>query len=91
MANWAEIAKEAGQSTDEQFISKISSLTRLNDDEIESLIKDTGISKKDLAAVLKEVKDSTKTNTAKAKAIQNISKGVDSLILLVGKLIQVVW
>lgn len=85
--NWDEIAKKAGETTDEQFKNQISSLTRLNDSEIESLINDTGISKKDLANVIKEIKDATKSNTAKAQAIQKISKGVDALISIVGRLI----
>ena len=85
--NWDEIADQAGQSTDEHFTNQISSLTRFNDDEIESLINDTGISKKDLAKVLKEVKDATKSNIAKASAIKNISKGVDVLVDIAAKLI----
>ena len=85
--NWDEIASEAGQATDEHFKNKISSLTRLNDDEIETLITETGISKKDLTAVLKEVKDATKSNNAKASAISNIHKGLDLLVGIAGKLI----
>lgn len=85
--NWDEIAKEAGRSTDEQFKSQISDLTRLNNEEIESLINETGISNQDLANVLKEIKDATKSNTAKANAINNISKGVNLLVSLAGKLI----
>ncbi len=85
--NWNEIASEAGESTDEHFKNQMSSLTRLNDQEIEDLIHETGISQQDLANVLKEVKDASKSNVDKAKAIKNISKGVDVLIGLAGKLI----
>lgn len=85
--NWNEIANQAGQSTDEHFKSQISSLTRLNDEEIEALIIETGISQQDLFAVLKEVKDATKSNTDKANAIKNISKGVDVLVGLAVKLL----
>jgi len=85
--NWNEIASQAGQSTDDHFKNQISSLTRLNDQEIETLINDTGISKQDLSEVLKEIKDTTKSNTNKANAIKNISKGVDVLVGLVSKLI----
>lgn len=85
--NWNEIASQAGESTDEHFKSQLSSLTRLNDEEIESLINDTGISKEDLSQVLKAIKDATKSNKDKAKAIKNISKGVDVLVGLASKLI----
>lgn len=85
--NWDEIAREVGQETDEYFKNKISSLTRLNDDEIEFLITETGISKEDLATVLKEVKDATKSNEAKASAISNINKGVNLLVGIALKLI----
>ena len=83
--DWDEIANQSAQATDEHFSSKISSLTSLNDEEIKSLIHNTGISKKDLTAVLKEVKDATKSNTDKANAIKNISKGVDVVVELASK------
>jgi hypothetical protein len=85
--DWNNIANQAGQATDEHFKNQISSLTRLNDQEIESLIIETGISKQDLATVLKEVKDATKSNIAKANAIKNISKGVDVLVNLAAKFV----
>ena len=85
--DWTTIANEAGQATDEHFKNQISSLTRLNDDEIETLINDTGISKQDLVEVLKEVKDASKSNIDKANAIRNIGKGVDVLVGLAVKLL----
>lgn len=85
--NWNEIAQQTGQATDENFKNQISSLTRLNDDEIESLIHETGISKENLVSVLIEVKDATKSNIAKANAINNINKGVDLLVGIASKLI----
>lgn len=84
---WDELARKATESTNEQFKSEISSLTRLNDNEVEKIIMQTGISKLDLAAVLKEVKDATKSNSDKAKAIKNISKGMDVIVGFLAKLI----
>ena len=86
--DWDKIIDDAARETDAQFESKISSLTRLNDAEIESIIMETGISKQDLSSVLKEVKDTTKSNLAKANAIKNISKGVDVVIGIASKFIQ---
>ncbi len=85
--NWDEIAKNAGQSTDKHFKSKISSLTRLNDEEIEEIITDSGISKSDLAMIIKEIQDTAKSNTEKARAIQKINKGIDVIVGLASKLI----
>jgi hypothetical protein len=85
--DWKKIAKEAGKQTDEQFRSEISSHTHLNDDEIENLITETGISKEDMVKVLEVIKDATQSNTAKANAINNIDKGIVLLVGLAGKLL----
>ena len=75
-----KLAEEAARETDEKFADKFSSLTRLNDEELEKIIEETGISKKNLDKVLKEVKNATASNEAKAKAIQNVDKGVAVLV-----------
>ena len=82
-----KLAKEAADMADEEFKTEFSRLTRLNDSEIEKIIDDTGISKEDLAEVLKEIKDATASNEAKAKTIQNINNGVSALIGIAKKLI----
>ncbi|MBN2174005.1 MAG: hypothetical protein JW731_07735 [Bacteroidales bacterium] len=83
--DWKKIAEEIGNQTDEQFRSSISSLIRLNDDEIENLINETGISRENLVKVLEVVRDATKTNSDKATAINNINKGMSLLVGLAGK------
>jgi len=85
--DWDKIAREAGEETDEHFKNKISSLTRLNDNEIEFLVTETGISNKDMANLLKEVKDATKSNSEKAAAISNINLGVEFLVGVASKLL----
>lgn len=85
--NWDDIANQAATTTDAHFANQISSLTRLNDAEIQHIIFETGISQKDLADIIKEVKNVTKSNEAKANAIKNIGKGVDVLVALASKLI----
>lgn len=84
---WEDLAAGAAEKTDKQFKSEVSSLTRFNDAEIKALIDDSGISKVDLAKVLKEVKDAAKENHIKAEAIAGISKGVDVLVSIAKKLI----
>ena len=85
--DWDEIIRNAQQATDQEFQSKISGLTRLTYPEIERIIVDSGISKKDLLEVIRIVKTATGTNNAKAKAISNINRGINVLVALVGKLI----
>jgi hypothetical protein len=85
--DWNQIAKDAANATDAHFSAQISSLTKLNDTDIEKLIFETGISKPNFAIVLKEIKDASKSNEAKATAIKNISKGLDVLVAIAGKLI----
>lgn len=85
--NWDDIANQAANATDAHFTNQISSLTRLNDIEIEELIFQTGISKQNLTLVLKEAMDATKSNEAKTNAIKNISKGLDVLVAIAGKMI----
>ena len=68
-----KLAKQAAEMADEEFKIEFSRLTRLNDDEIEKIIDETGISKRDLADVLSKIKDSTASNESKAKAIQKLS------------------
>lgn len=79
---FADLAKEAAAMTDEEFQSEFASLTKLTDDDTEKLINDVGISKKELAQILKTVKDSTASNEAKAAAIQKINKGVTTLVAI---------
>jgi hypothetical protein len=85
--DWEKLANDTGKETDEHFWDKISGLTRLHANEVESLINDTGISKEDLTAVLKEVKDATKSNLDKATAISNVNKSVDLLVGIAEKLL----
>ncbi len=77
---FSELAEKIAQMTDAEFTNEFTSLTRLTNDDVKDLIIKTGISKKDLSAVLKVVNDATIENEQKAKSIQNINKGVDVLI-----------
>ena len=67
--------------------NQISSLTTLKDTEIAAIIEKSGIKREDFAAVLKEVKDATKSNAAKANAVAKINKGVASLVEIATKLL----
>ena len=82
-----KIANDAANETDNQFRSQFNNLTRLNDDDTNKIINESGISQQDLAQVLKEIKDATKSNEEKATAISNINGGVSALIGIAKKLL----
>ncbi len=85
--DWTQLANDAANLTDKQFTNEISNLTRLNSSDIDELITNSKISKEDLVRLLKEIKNSTKSNNSKATAITNINKGVSTLVAIVSKLI----
>jgi len=85
--DWNTLAANAGTATDAEVKNQISSLSRLNDADIEKLINDTGISKEDLAEVLKIVNNATESNEAKAQSIANINKGFSVLVSVASKLL----
>ena len=76
-------ASQAATLTDAQFKERFAALTRLNTKDLENLITETGISQNDLAELLKAVKSASSSNEQKAAAIQNINKGVTTLITMV--------
>ncbi len=88
MANkFDKLAGEAQAITDAQFKERFSSLTTLNDDEIGKVIKESGISKENLAALLVEIKNATAFNNNTAKSISNITNGVQALAAIAKKLL----
>jgi hypothetical protein len=82
-----KLAAQAQALTDEQFKIRFSSLTTLNDDEIGKIIKETGISKQNLADLLVEIKNATEFNNETVKSITKIQNGVQALIAIVKKLL----
>ncbi len=82
-----KLAGEAQAITDAQFKDRFSSLTTLNDDDIGKIINSTGISKKDLAALLVEIKNATVYNNNTAQSILKIQNGVQALVAITKKLL----
>lgn len=88
MANkYDKLASEAQAITDVQFKERFASLTTLSDKEIGKIIKDTGISKEDLATLLVEIRNATVYNDATAQSIGNIQFGVQALVAITKKLL----
>lgn len=84
--NWDDLLDVAKTKTDKKFQNKMSSLTSLTDNDIDELLKQ-GIKKEDIAEVLKVIDDATVSNNSKAKAIQNITKGVEVLVSIAKKVL----
>lgn len=88
MANkYDKLAGEAQAITDVQFKARFSSLTSLNDDDIGKVLRESGISKQDLAALLAAVKNATTYNNKTAQSISNIQNGVLALVSIAKKLL----
>lgn len=68
---WQEIRRRAREQTDREFASEASSLTRLTDEEIENITPSIEDREK-LAELMEIVKDHTRSNEEKAKAIRNV-------------------
>lgn len=83
---WEEILRKAGQQTDDEFSSKVSSLTRLTDDEIKAITPHPG-DKEKLAELMKIISDVTTNNIQKADAIRNAKGLAEIAVALLGKLI----
>lgn len=85
--DWDEIARKAREETNTKFREEISTLLRLNDDDIKSIISQSNIDSERFTEIIKIVKDSSLTNHKKAKAIKNIDNGLRAVIGIVSKII----
>jgi hypothetical protein len=81
-----KLADEAQALTDNQFKTRFSSLTKLSDNDIDKIVKDTGISKENLASLLAAVKNATAFNEKTVKSVQSIQNGVSALVSIAKKL-----
>lgn len=85
-STWEEIRKKAKRQTDDIFSSKVSSLTRLTDNEIKE-ITPSALDKERLASLLGIIADTKKSNTEKAEAIRNLSGLAEIAVPLLLKLL----
>lgn len=83
---WEEILATAKTDTDAEFAAKASSLTRLTDDEITSILPSSQ-DREDFARLMVVVADATKSNEEKAAAISNISGALKIALPLLMKLL----
>ena len=89
--NWdeielAEIVDDAANETDEELASKISSLTRMTDDEVKELFPNPTDAKK-LVELMKIVKSSADRNTKINKIVSNTEEFSGVVLTLLGKFV----
>lgn len=84
---WQKKAKQAQKETDAQLANQINQLTHIDAKELQALLDENSMNTADFNALIKLIKDQTKSNNDKIKALSNIQNGLEILIGLAGKLI----
>jgi hypothetical protein len=84
---WQKKAKQAQKETDAELANQINQLTHIDAKELQALLDENSMNTADFNALIKLIKDQTKSNNDKIKALSNIQNGLELLIGLAGKLI----
>ncbi|HLD52181.1 MAG TPA: hypothetical protein VJA82_02650 [Sediminibacterium sp.] len=84
---WQKKAKQAQKETDAELAHQINELSGFDAKDIQALIAENGMNTADFNQLIKLIKDQTKSNNDKIKALSNIQNGLELLVGLVGKLI----
>jgi predicted transcriptional regulator len=85
--DFKKLAKEAAADTNKEFANRIAALTNINAKDLQKIIEQNNIDQKDFTKLIEVVKNKSLDNEQKAVAIQNINKGLETVVALVGKLI----
>lgn len=85
--DWDKLAKDTREKTNKQLREEISTHVRLNDDDLKKILREAKVDEKTFLEVLKVVKDTTRTNNQKAKAINNIDKGLRTILAVVERVL----
>ena len=84
---WQKKAKQAQKETDAELANQINQLIHIDAKELQALLDENSMNTADFNALIKLIKDQTKSNNDKIKALSNIQNGLELLVGLVGKLI----
>lgn len=85
--NWKKKAAAAQRETDAELNKEMGALSSFNPPGLNELLAEFNMDNKDFTQLMKIVKDHTKSNNDKAKAIANIRNGAEIVIGLLGKLL----
>jgi hypothetical protein len=84
---WQKKAKQAQKETDAALSNQIAQLSSIKQQEINQLLAENSMNTADFNQLIKLIKDQTKSNNDKIKALSNMQNGLEILVGLVGKLI----
>lgn len=84
---WQKKARQAQKETDAELANQITELSGFDAKDIQALLAENGMNTADFNQLIKLIKDQTKSNNDKIKALSNIQNGLELLVGLVGKLI----
>lgn len=84
---WQKKAAQAQKETDAELTKEIKTLSSFDPPELNALLAEYAMNKTEFKQLVQIVKDHTKSNNDKIKAIANIRNGTEILIGLLGKLL----
>ena len=84
---WQKKAKQAQKETDAEMANQIVQLSSIKQKEIDLLLAENKMDRAEFNQLIKLIKDQTKSNNDKIKALSNMQNGLELLVGLVGKLI----
>jgi hypothetical protein len=84
---WQKKAKQAQIETDAEMADQVNRLSGIDSNSIKALLAENSMNKDDFNQLIKLIKDQTKSNNDKIKALSNMQNGLELLVGLVGKLI----
>lgn len=84
---WQKKAKQAQKETDAEMANQIVQLSSIKQKDIDQLLAENKMDAAEFDQLIRLIKDQTKSNNDKIKALSNMQNGLEILIGLVGKLI----
>lgn len=84
---WQKKAKQAQKETDAEMANQIVQLSSIKQKDIEQLLAENKMDSAEFDQLIRLIKDQTKSNNDKIKALSNMQNGLELLVGLVGKLI----
>lgn len=83
----AKKAKQAQKETDAEMANQIVQLSSIKQKDIDQLLAENKMDAAEFDQLIRLIKDQTKSNNDKIKALSNMQNGLEILVGLVGKLI----
>lgn len=84
---WQKKAKQAQKETDAEMANQIVQLSSIKQKDIDQLLAENKMDSAEFDQLIRLIKDQTKSNNDKIKALSNMQNGLELLVGLVGKLI----